>query len=66
MPRFNVEFSDDTISVLEDLARSRGTTKAEILRRAVDLEKWFEDTKTSGARIVVERPDGRLAEVLKF
>ena len=66
MPRFNVEFSDDTIRVLDQLARKHGITKAEVLRKAVALEKWFEDTKDEGSRIVVERADGRTAELLKL
>lgn len=66
MPRFNVDFSDETLRVLEDLAKRHGSTKAEVLRRAVALEKWFEETRAEGSRIVVERPDGHQREVLKF
>jgi len=66
MARFNVDFSEDAIAVLEDLARRNGTTKAEILRRAVNLEKWFTDTVTSGAKVIVEAQDGTQREVLKL
>lgn len=66
MPRFNVDFSDEAIAVLEDLSRKEGTTKAEILRRAIALEKWFQDTTSSGSKIVVEEPNGRVREILKL
>ena len=66
MARFNVDFSEDAIAVLDELARRNGTTKAEVLRRAVNLEKWFTDTVTAGAKVIVLTPDGTQREVLKL
>lgn len=64
MPRFNVDFSDQATAVLDELAAQQGTTKADIIRRAIALQKWFEDTRDSGSKIIVELPDGRQREVV--
>ena len=64
MPRLNVEFSDEINNVLEDLAKKQDTTKAEVLRRSIALGKWLQDTKDEKSRILVERPDGQVREIL--
>ena len=66
MARFNVEFSQEAVAMIEELARRQDTTKAEILRRAIALEKWFTDTTDRNAKIIVEEPDGRVREILKL
>jgi predicted transcriptional regulator len=64
MPRLNVEFSDEINTVLEELAKKQDTTKAEVLRRSIALGKWLQDTKDEKSRILVERPDGQVREIL--
>ncbi len=65
MSRFNVDFSDEASAVLDELARRQNTTKAEVIRRAINLEKWFADTTASGAKVLVEK-DGRTREIVKL
>ncbi len=36
---------------------------AEVLRDAVQLEKWVEDARSEGARILIER-DGNIRELV--
>ena len=62
--RVNVDFPEDTYKALESMAQKRGTTLSEVLRDAVGLEKWYEDTKQEGARVLVER-DGKVREVIR-
>jgi len=64
MPRLNVEFSDEINAALEELATKQDTTKAEVLRRSIALGKWLQDTKDEKSRILVERPDGQIREIL--
>lgn len=66
MPRFNVDFSADALATLDELATRQDTTKAEVLRRAIALEKWFTDTTDERAKIIVEYPDGRSREIVKL
>lgn len=65
MARFNVEFSDETLAALEELARRQGTTKADVLRKAVQFEKWLSDSAAEGSKLLVET-GGSVREVLKF
>ena len=65
MSRFNVDFSDEAAAVLEELARRQNTTKAEVLRRAINLEKWFADTTAGGGKVLVEK-DGQTREIVKL
>jgi predicted DNA-binding protein len=60
--RVNVNFAESTYAALEDLAKRKGKTKAEVLRDAIALEKWFQDTREQGAKILVER-DGKTREL---
>lgn len=55
----------ETVVTLKGLAERRGTTQTEVLRRAIALEKWFEDEVFSkGAKVLVEGEDGTMREVV--
>jgi hypothetical protein len=62
--RVNVNFSEGAWTDLNRLADDRGKTKAEILRDAIALERWFHDERLQGGRILVERASGELREVI--
>jgi hypothetical protein len=61
--RVNVNFSESAYRTLEDLADRKGKSMSEVLRDAIALEKWFQDTNESGGKVVVEQ-DGRAREVI--
>ena len=62
-PRVNVNFSESAYRTLEDLSDRKGKSMSEVLRDAIALEKWFQDTNESGGKVVVEQ-DGRAREVI--
>lgn len=62
--RVNVNFSEGAFTDLSNLAEERGKTKAEILRDAIALERWFHEERRSGGRVLVERVGGELREVI--
>jgi len=64
--RFNVEFSAETLKVLDDLRKRQGCTKAEVLRKCVAFEKWWLDTVQSGGRFIIRYPDGTEREIVKL
>jgi predicted transcriptional regulator len=64
--RVNVNFSDDAYKALKEIASSRGKTISEVLRDAIALEQWYEETKREGGRVIVERQDGREREVVRL
>jgi predicted DNA-binding protein len=61
--RVNVNFSESAYETLDELARRRGKTMSEVLRDAISLEKWFEDTRSEGGRVLIER-DGEAREII--
>lgn len=62
--RVNVNFSEGAFTDLTRLANELGKTKAEVLRDAIALECWFHDERRTGNRILIERTDGVLCEVV--
>ncbi len=63
--RVHVNFTPSAYKTLEELAESKGKTVSETLRDAIALEKYFEDTKREGGKILVERPNGEIRELIK-
>jgi hypothetical protein len=47
-----------------DLAKTLGTTRAEVLRRAITLLKFMDDKATEGSKILVQDASGKTQEVL--
>jgi len=62
--RVHVNFTPSAYQTLEELAHSKGKTVSETLRDAIALEKYFEDTRREGGRILVER-NGEIRELIK-
>lgn len=61
--RVNVNFSEDAYTQLTELAQRRGKTVSDLLREAIALERWFDETTRDGNRVLVER-DGKLREIV--
>ena len=61
--RVNVNFSQTAYQTLEALAETKGKTMSEVLRDAVQLEKWITETYASGGRVLLEK-DGSQREIL--
>ena len=45
MPKLTVEFNDKMNQILEQLAEEKGTTKVDVLRRAVALYRYLDAEK---------------------
>jgi hypothetical protein len=63
--RVNVDFSNDAYEVLTNIANRKGKTVSGVLRDALALEKLYEDTVLDNGRVLVEREDGSLREVIR-
>ncbi|PYT91886.1 MAG: hypothetical protein DMG36_16830 [Acidobacteria bacterium] len=48
MPKLTVEFNDKMNDILEQLANDKGTTKVDVLRRAVALYKYLDSEQKEG------------------
>jgi hypothetical protein len=62
--RVNVNFSDQAYETLEVLARRSGKSMSEVLREAIALKAWFDRERAEGNRILVERPNGQVRELI--
>ena len=63
MRELRLQFSDETYRMLEDLARRKGKTIPEVLGDAIALEKWIDDARARGERVLFER-NGKYEELL--
>jgi len=61
--RVNVNFSDEAYGTLDRLAKRKGKTMSEVLRDAIALEAWFDETRSEGAHVLIER-DGKIQEII--
>ncbi len=65
--RVNVNFSDDAYAALEYLAAQKGTSMSEVLMDAISLDQYLTKAeKEENARILIERPGGKLQEIVRF
>ena len=60
----SISFSPEAYAELERIARQKGKPVGAIVRDALALEKWFDETRGTGGRVLVER-NGRLQELVK-
>lgn len=62
--RMNVTFGPRTYSILEDLAVTSLSTKADVIRDALSLKQWVESVQDEGGKLLVEGKDGQIREVV--
>lgn len=65
MKRVNVNFSMSAYRTLEELAVTKHKSMADVLRDAIQLEKWLTDARSEGWHVLLER-DGRVRELVTF
>ena len=56
--------SSDDYEILDQLAKSKGVTKADIVRQALSSFKFIEDTKKSGGQVLIEDKDHSIKRVI--
>ena len=66
MPKLTVEFNDRMNDMLEQLSREEGTTKVDVLRRALALYRFVEDEvgKKSNRKLTIAEGDKVIKEVV--
>ena len=62
--RVNVNFSESAYQTLQNLAAQTGQSMSDVLRDAIALKAWFEQTRSEGGHVLVEHPDGKIREVI--
>jgi hypothetical protein len=62
--RTTVNLHPDAVAALRQMAADRGTTVAEIIRRAIWMEKYVHDALKEGSKILVQDADRALKELV--
>jgi hypothetical protein len=60
-----VSLPPEAITTLRELARVRNTTLAEVVRRAITMDKYLAEALQTGSRILVEK-EGKTTELVIF
>jgi predicted transcriptional regulator len=62
--KLSVNLPEETVTNLRELAEKRGITLTEALRRAIANEHFLEDEVKSGGKVLVEKPDKTVREIV--
>ncbi len=62
--RMQVVLNADTAQKLDSLARKRNTSTTHIIRQAVRTEDLLQKEIEAGSKIIIQRPDGTLREII--
>jgi predicted transcriptional regulator len=52
------------VQKLNDLAKHRGTTGSHVVRQAIATEDYLRNEIKQGGRVLIEKPDGSLREIV--
>lgn len=62
--QLHVNFSDGAYESLQELCEAQSKTMTEVLRDAITLERWVQQIRDEGGRLLVEQRDGSRREVI--
>jgi hypothetical protein len=62
--RVSINFSDGALDTLEKLAREKSKSMSDVLGDAIALENYVMEAIKEGSHIFIERPDGRVRELI--
>jgi hypothetical protein len=56
MAKINLEFTDQASQEIQALADAKGTSKSEIIRKALNLYSYVEKASKNGEKLILENP----------
>jgi hypothetical protein len=62
--KISANLPTSVVDTLRQVARLRGTTMTEVLRHAISLEKFLMDTQGEGGKVLIEKKDKSIVQVL--
>jgi hypothetical protein len=62
--KVTVSLTGEAIGAVREIALARGISVSEALRQAIGTEKFITDERSKGSKILIERPDQSLREVV--
>ena len=64
MARFTLEFNQEAADTVNALAQKKGTSKSDVIRRALNLLSYVEDQQEKNAKILVVDHNGDTREIV--
>lgn len=61
-----ISLPEDAVAVLRELAGARNVSFAEVVRRALTIDKYLHDVRNDGCRILIEDPEKLIKEIVIF
>jgi hypothetical protein len=65
MKKITVNLPLEQITFLQCIAAREGISATDVLRRAIQSERFFEDREQAGEKVLVEKTDGSFREVIR-
>ena len=62
--RLSISLSNDAADLLEFLAQTQGITQTEALRKAIATEYYLLEERRKGSKILLQKSDKEICEVL--
>ena len=62
--KISANLPNQTVETLKSVAKMRGTTMTEVIRHAISLEKFFADVEREGSKVLLEKSDGKIVQLL--
>lgn len=62
--KLTVNLTDDALAALRELAEKRGITLGQALGQAIASEKFLMDEVSRGGKVLIERPNQTVREVV--
>jgi ribbon-helix-helix CopG family protein len=59
-----VNLPPEAVTALRELATERGTSVADVIRRAIWIEKYLHDALKNGSKILLQEPDKTVKELV--
>lgn len=62
--KVTVNLPDETVATIKKISDERGITQTEVIRQAIENEKFFREQISQGSSVVVEHPNRTKSKVL--
>ena len=63
--KVTVNLPEDQVQFLQDIAKKENVSFTDVLRRAINSEKFFVQQESSGHKVLVEEVGQRIREVIR-
>ena len=60
----SINLSEDAVRALEEIARDRGETVADVIRKAISTESFRHQASTAGSKILIEDRDRSVRQLV--